>query len=116
MAEHIKTKNLKLNTNINEDKRIFEYFDDNKEENFSKITKDLLLKYIDGEFNIDSKSVIKMLENNTKLLEQLIETGVKVDSSFSKDLNISKIESIDSKEENEEDNCNFNMDFLNQIK
>ena len=63
-----------------------------------------------------SKSIMEKLENNTKLLERLIESGVKVDSSFSKELN-NEIESkIDSNEENEnENNGGFNMDFLNQI-
>jgi hypothetical protein len=118
MADNIKTKNIKLNTNIDDEERIFSYFDNNKD-NFSKVTKVLLLKYIDGyidideDRNVDSKSIMKMLENNTKLLEQLIENGVKVDSSFSKDLNTSSFEK--SKKDDNENNSNFNMDFLNQI-
>lgn len=116
MADNIKVKNIKLNTNVYNDKKIFDYFYDNKD-NFSKVTKALLLKYIDGDIDINGKthdkSVIKMLKNNEMLLKQLIETGVKIENPVSES---NDEKSIKEEEENFIEDNNFNIDFLNQIK
>ena len=76
MKDNIKTKNIKLNLSIDEDKTIYDYFDENKV-NFSKLTKRLLLKYIENKkedmaIKEANEPVIEILKHHTKLLNQII--------------------------------------------
>jgi hypothetical protein len=125
MERNIKSKNIKFNININNDKLIVNYFDTHND-NFSKITKALLLEYIMNSKDENSKSIIDVLEDHTRLLKQIAEKGMVIDNLSSNNLKVTetkeekksnKIEEEKSNkiEEEKKENKGFNIDYLNQL-
>ena len=113
-----KIKNIRFNATVDEDKIIMDYF--NKyNENFSKITKKLLIQYIENKKNNQltnenevNKPIMEVLEYHTKLLKEILEKGVMVANTNQ----LQDYSKEEQKEEKKADNSDFNMDFLNQLK
>lgn len=115
MEANIKTKNVKFNLSVEEDKTIYDYFNEHKV-NFSKIIKKLLLEYITNtkentKIKETNEPVMELLEYHTQLLKEIIESGIKV-----KEDQKNTKENIEEKMvKKTDDDGGFNMDFLNQL-
>lgn len=114
MEDNIKSKNIKFNVSIHEDKLIYDYFNSHKE-NFSKTTKKLLIEYITNQKkNEENEPIMELLEYHTKLLEQIIENGITTVPNINQ---MEEHKNTKNEEEIKESNDNgFNMDFLDQLK
>lgn len=114
MENNIKSKNIKFNAAIHEDKIIIDYFNSHKE-NFSQVTKDLLIEYIKNKNNQPvNTTIMEVLEYHTKLLEQIIENGITTVPNINP---IEEQKNVKNREEEKESNDNgFNMGFLEQLK
>lgn len=114
MEDNIKSKNIKFNMDT-DDKLIVEYFQTHKEK-FSTIAKELLLEYVIKSKNNKSRSIMDVLEDHTRLLEQIVEKGMTVSSIENNRLEEKQEEiqeevSVDKEGEIQD----FNINFLEQL-
>lgn len=124
MEDNIKSKNIKFNIDIKDDELIVDYFNTHKD-NFSKVVKSLLLDYVTGSKNKGStRSIIDVLENQTSVLEnqtrllvQIVEKGMVIDNSVAaNNLKSSETNEEKTKDKKNDEESGFNIDFLNQIQ
>ena len=101
MAEkdNIRSKNIKFNLKDNNDRIILDYFSSHNE-NFSKVTKKLLIEYIGNASINTGASLTEILTEQTKLLRKIADNCI-----------VSVDKSEDKKIEKEE----INMDFYKQL-